>query len=487
MTNFRKGLLLLVFLFTSAVSAQNLTLQDAIDMALQKNDKIKEYEAKLAQKEQSETQAMGNFLPTLTLEGSYNHLNDDMITDLNPIRTALIAMQSKNMVQFANIQHTMTTGTTLPLPVQQNLEGQYSAQLGAMIPSFSQIFYHQNMFRASLTAVQPLFLGGKLLAARRYAISEKNSSSEELKQVRNEITKETTDNYFTMIFMQSLIRTRAEVLKGMQNHKADAQRLFEVGLIANYHLLRAEVAVADAERNLSDDQNNLDLAKIALRHSMGLPDDAAISTSDSLVYQEAKDSIKELLARAYENQPILRMINQKKEAAKENYNVKFSEYMPQLAAYGKYELNDHYLASIEPKWSVGLQFKMNLFNGLKDKSSLESAKLLETEVGYLESDAKRKIELWVNKSYKDVCNAQNRYKKLLPTINLAEENLRMNEKRFETGMSTSLEVIDARLSLEKDRIERLVSLLNYYKSLTDLYLAAGNPAEIINVWNLKEK
>lgn len=78
------------------------------------------------------------------------------------------------------------------------------------------------------------------------------------------------------------------------------------------------------------------------------------------------------------------------------------------------------------------------------------------------------------------------YKKLATDIALNEENLLLNQKRFDSGLGTSLEVIDAQLSLERVKIEREVTLFNYYSAMTDLYIAVGEPMTIINIWNNKE-
>jgi outer membrane protein TolC len=181
------------------------------------------------------------------------------------------------------------------------------------------------------------------------------------------------------------------------------------------------------------------------------------------------------------------MIDKKKEEAADNYIVQRSNFLPQLAAFGKYEIFQSYLSSLEPKWVIGLQFKLNIFNGLRDYTKLQTAIHMEREVDYAAQEAEKKVSLWVNKSYRDVQNSSVRYNKLNATIELANENLRANEKRFESGMGTSLEVIDARLMLEKNQVERLVSLHDYYRSLTDLYLATGRPQEILNIWKSKEK
>ena len=110
------------------------------------------------------------------------------------------------------------------------------------------------------------------------------------------------------------------------------------------------------------------------------------------------------------------------------------------------------LSALEPKWAVGIQASINIFNGLKDYSKLQNAEHLEEELKYLQADTQQKINLLVNKNFRDVENASEKYDKIKTNIELAKENLRLNEKRFETGLGTSLEVIDAQLSLEKNLI-----------------------------------
>ena len=126
---------------------------------------------------------------------------------------------------------------------------------------------------------------------------------------------------------------------------------------------------------------------------------------------------------------------------------------------------------------------LSVFNGFKDHLKVQEAKHLENEVSLLQSDTRKKIELWVNKAYSEIAKNKVKYDKLNSTIELAEENVRQNEKRFETGMGISLEVIDAHLMLEKARLESYLSLFDYYRSAADLMLAVGDPQSILKIWN----
>ncbi|MFH0733817.1 MAG: TolC family protein [bacterium] len=476
------------FIVTSLtpINAQELNLKGAIDMALTNNDKIKQYEEKLKQKEYDVKTSWGNFLPTISLEGSFTHLNKDMQIDLNSIRDGMIQLQAGTQVELANIYSLLNTQTQLTQQQRAGLYSQYSTRLDGLLPQFVETFKKQNYYQAAFVGVQPLFLGGKLLAAKDFASAEKTAAQIELQKTKNEIIAEVIVNYFNYLLVKDVVQTRQNVLVGMQNHQKDAQKLFDEGLIANYHLLRAKVAVSEAERNLSDDLNNLDLAMLAFKNSLGLDNETNVTLTDTLVFKNSSIELETSLNNADVNQPLLQIIAQKKIASTQKYNVERSNFLPQIAAFGKYELYPQYLSSLEPRWAVGVQLKFNIFNGFKDYTKLESAIHLENEVNFIEASAKKQVNLWVNKTYKDVENSKTKYQKLEAAYNLAVENLRMNEKRFNTGMGTSLEVIDAQLSLEKVKIDKLVSINQYYKSLTELNLATGNPLNVLDIWENRE-
>jgi len=475
-----------LILLSGHATAQTLSFDQTIRMALENNDKIKQYREKFEQAKSADREALGNFLPSVTLNAGYNHVNDPLAIDLSPIRDAMIQMQANNQVEFSNIYELLQGQPALTSEQRTVLYDQYSSGLEDLLPEFRETVKDQDYRSASLIATMPLFMGGKLHAAKKYAAAEKRAAEVELSGIQNEIIREAVDNYLAIVLLQQAVKTREAVLAGMQKHRQNAQRLSDEGLIARYDLLRAEVAVADADRNLFDERNHLELAMVAFRHTLGLDDDAPVIIDDTLVFQPVVDTLAIFSEQAYSRQPLLQMISEKKNAASQKYSVERSKFLPQLVGFGRYELYDNDLSVLEPRWIVGVQLNLNIFNGFKDHHRLSAAKSLKREVNFLEAGAKRQVNLWVNKSYRDMRNAETRYRKLETSVALTEESVRLNEKRFQTGLGTSLEVIDARLSLEKNLIERLTSLYDYYKSLTDLLVAAGHPGDVVTVWNGEE-
>ena len=132
---------------------------------------------------------------------------------------------------------------------------------------------------------------------------------------------------------------------------------------------------------------------------------------------------------------------------------------------------------------IGVQAKMNIFNGLAKVNKLKATHYLKTEVDAAQDYASDQIELWVNSSYREVLNKEERYLKMKPTVDLALKNLQINEKRFQEGLSRSIDVIDARLMYEGMVVERLKSLYDYNIALAELYFATGSPDEVVTLLN----
>ncbi len=473
----------LLMFFSLPLYAQALHLDEAVHLALKNNRQLKQAREALKQKTYASHAAWGNFLPSVTLRGGYTHLNDPLKIDLSPIRQAMIELHTRDQVGLANLQSLIVNHR--PLTADEMLLAQkttYNA-LDNALPSFTETFKAQDYKTATLLAVQPIFLGGKLIAAKNYADDEQKAARAELLKTENEVIRDVIRSYLTVVLLHQVVQTRKEVLSGMERHRHQARLLFKQGLIAKTDVLRAQVAVAEAQRNLFDDSNKLQLAYLALKHSLGLPEDAPLIVSDSLQYRPFNDSLQTVLTNARQCQPLLKLIAAKSNEAKQNLLAKTSQFLPQIAVFGKYEMYPQYLSSLEPRWAVGVNVQLNLFNGFKTYNNVQEARHLNKEMDYLQSDIHRQIDLWVNKSFRQMRNAEQRYFKLRTDIALARENLKSQEKRFQTGMGTSLDVIDARLLLEKDRIERLKSLYDYNLALTELFVAQGEALQVLPYLN----
>lgn len=453
----------------------NLDLRAAVDSALNNNIKIQQYKQVVLQKQYLTKAAAGNFFPSIDLLGGYTYFSKNPEVNMGQVKNSVDDMFGKYGVVIAQ-------ELDLSQEDQQIIYDKITGGLGEL-PAYNIVIDQQNYPSLNFTALQPIFTGGKIIAGKRFANAELEFANEDLRQVNNEVIKETIQRYFGVVLLKEVIITRKQVVAGMLMHEKQAKKAIEIGVIPSHDLLRVQVAVAESQRALSDDVNKLELAKMALKTSLGLDQSIIVKATDSLKFKITAINLADLQLQARDKQPIFGMIEQQKLMVDQQHALDVSEFLPQIAAWGEYGFFREEYPVIMPPVMVGVQARLNIFHGLSKVNKLKSTKFLLEEVSKAEMYAHEQISLLVASSYREVLNSEERYRKMKPTIALAAKNLEVNEKRFQEGLSRSIDVIDSRLLYEGVVLQRLMSLYEYYIALTELYLATGNPEKVVEMLN----
>lgn len=486
--------LALVFMCASWCTAQSskpLSLSDAISIAHAHNPRATQYREKLEEKKCDDRAAFGNFLPLVTLNAGYTAMNAPLTMDLDPVREAMISLQSSTLTKIAIDSFARANaGAVSPAMVSafgQKYNAGVSQSLETAVPHFIDTLKKQYYPSANLTVVQPLFMGGKVLEGKKAALADENAARFELIKTLNEITQETFNNYCAVELLKAVTLVRKDVLDGMHSHEKDAERLCEAGMIAKTNFLRARVAVAEAQRSLDEDLDRLMLARLALVKSIGLPDTIEIDVCDSLALCSLSGAVEDYLMKIDDSQPILSNIRARSDAARANVAAQRAEFMPHFAAFGKIELFQDYLSVLEPQWVAGVTMSMDIFAGTKNIARFSSARHLAAQAEASMESARGDIRLWVRKAFLECLSARRMYGKLTSDETLATENLRQCKSRFENGYATSLDVIDAELALEKNRVDKITTLYNFNRAFMDLCTATGEPEKAIAVISLSKE
>lgn len=473
--------LLALVLFTSFAKGQEqeISISEALELSYHNNEKIKRYSERVQQKVYEDKAAKGNFLPSINLLGGYTYLSENIEVNTSQLKSSLDDLGGKYGAAFVE-----TYGNQIGLP-GVTAETAYGTIVGALgqLPAYNVVVDNQQIPTAALTATQALYTGGKIIAAKKYAKADLQSAAIELRQIKDEIANELIERYLNMVLLKQVIKTREQVYDGMLKHKEQAARAIELEILPRHVLLRAQVAVADAEKDLNNDLNKVQLAEMALRSTMNLPDTIQFRVMDSIAYQNLNLDFDALLTAAYAQQPILELINQKEVMAKQAHAIEKSKFMPNVAAFGTFNMFRDELPIIPPKFIFGLQAQINIFNGFKDVNNLKASRHLQKEVKNAKKYATQQIRLLVQSNYTNALNLEKLYHSNIVTVDLAKENLRINTRRFKEGLGKSIDVIDASLLYEKSKVEQLVALDGYYKAIANLYTTIGEPEKLIPIIN----
>ena len=469
-------ILFLFLTFSIKVFSQqsiSLSLQQAIDSAMANNEKLKQYREAVYEKEYMKKASTGNYFPQVSINAGYTWFSQNSEINMSQVKESMDDVAGRYGAVIVK-------ELGLSEDAQQDVYNKITNGL-EKLPAYNIEIDQQHFPSLNIYALQPIFTGGKIIAGRRASEAEFQLSQIDYEKTSNEVLKEVVTRYLQVAMLKEVVKTRQEVVDGIKQHEKDANRAVEIGVIPPHEVLRAQVAVANAERERDDDNNKLELATLALTTAIGMDKQFQLDLTDALVYRLTYLSLDSLTANAKANQPVFRMIDQKQVLIEQKLALDRSNFMPQIAAFGQYGVFRDQYPVIMPPFILGVQLNMKIFGGLKEINTLKSSKHLHNQLTFAREYADKEINLWVNKAYTDVVNYQERYQKLKPTVDLAKRNLEINQKRFKEGVGKSIDVIDAEMLYSGAKTERLYSLYQYYEALTELYLATGRPGKVVDV------
>ncbi len=108
------------------------------------------------------------------------------------------------------------------------------------------------------------------------------------------------------------------------------------------------------------------------------------------------------------------------------------------------------------------------------------------QINQLKAQAIQDLSLLVEKTWRGAQMAQEEYIGLQSSLLLAKENVRLREKAFAQGLSTSLEVVDAALFLTSVKNRRSVAAYQYVISLAQLLALSNNLADFTEYQSIRE-
>ncbi|PIE72671.1 MAG: hypothetical protein CSA20_06890 [Deltaproteobacteria bacterium] len=456
------------FFSISNCYASHFTFLDAWQQVLQHSDVLSAQQAAVNRHRYMQKAAGWQHFPSIHISGQYTRLSDPVEAD------------ARMLEPFASMDPQVVGQTLGYMAGTGQISAQFAHDMGAFLQGIAgqdlqttTELSPEDIYTSSIQAIWPLFTGWRVSAAEEVAAEQKKEAEAQLNVLRYNQFTALSRIYFGVVLAEQILQTRLEAEKGLQIHFEHALALEKEGQIAKVERLKAAAALDRARIETQRARHILEVSQLALTKTLHQEEEA--SPVSPLFINQVLPEQESFLAKTLETHPGLAILKAKQGQAKGLIRAEKGLYYPNLFAFGDYNLykQDSILGESMPDWMVGLGFTMTLFDSGGRGEKLKAAKAAELQTRYLYSQTKRDLAVLVEKTWKEAQHALDEFDGLASSIALAEENVRLREKGFALGMSTSLDVVDARLFLESVKTQRLVAAYNYLLSFTRLLAMAG--------------
>jgi len=274
--------------------------------------------------------------------------------------------------------------------------------------------------------------------------------------------------YFGVVLAKQVLAAQTEAEKGLFKHFDNSKKLQKEGQIARVERLKAEASYDKSRVEKNKAKRELEIAQVALNHL--LKEKRNINPKSRLFINNTLPSMAEITTETLKNHPGLGVLDSKRKQAQGFVDVKKGEYLPEVFLFGNYNLyeQDTLAADLAPDWMVGVGVKIPITTRGGRSGKLKAAKSTIIELDYLTTQAIQDLKLLVEKTWREANTALEEYNGLKSSIALAQENIHLRDAAYAQGLSSSLEVIDAKLFLVSVKIQRQVAAYEYVLSLARL-------------------
>ncbi len=444
-----------------ALAQQSLSFDEALSKVKKQNLALKGAAQNERYYEMKRRASFGHHLPRISVLGNWTMFNEDIHADFTEAKETA-ANTMNGMVSQMPPQTAQLIG-----PVIQQL----APAIGQMVPD-KYVLQEQNLGLLTANVVWPLFTGGKIHASSQKAKLDKSVAVSTTKHTEHTLTTELVERYYGLRLAEKAVEVRKAVLEAMEQHLSDAKKMEQNGILSEAERLHAEVAKADAFRELQLAESKAETIRQALNNTLG--DSLSVKPNSPLFLVKEVEPLSYFQGAAIGSNPQLDIISSKKEIAHLGTNVARADYMPTVAAMGSWiMLSNVEETTLIPDWFVGVTLSWTIFDGTSRTHNYIAAKELEKRVATIHEKAKSDIGILITKHYNELQSHIQQLEAMEVSYRFAEEYVRVRKKAFSEGFASSTDVVDAELMLSRVKIGRLSIMYQYDLCLAQLLQASG--------------
>lgn len=423
---------------TNAVKTDNLSLQDCIEIALQRNQRLQVSSASLSMAEAQYQQAMSAYFPRISADVSAQRADED--------RTFSVVGDVQLSPEVA--------GALNSIPSVQSAIGAGLAKPITSIPmNFDVKLYDRDLLTASINLTYPIFTGGMRPAIVGQA--EKGVQIAETGQRKSqlEVIRDVKKYYYGAQFALEMEQLTSDTLERFQALEDLTERLYQHGSlkVKKTDYLRTKTTTAITRSMLHEAHYARELAHEALSNAMGLDWNNRLTLAKDEQPVELNQDLKMLVTTAQEFNPDIQQLKLAVLAADDKVSEANSGYFPvigfQASAYKMWNEFDSGLINGANKdgWTIGIGLQWNLFDGFQTTGKVSEAKARQKQLESQKILLDQGMALQIKQQFLRLRSSSQQVGDTEEASGFATENRELHLRAYQEEMVETKDVIEAQI------------------------------------------
>lgn len=406
----------LLLVLSSSVFARELTLDQAIQMALDNSKEIKISQKDVETAKLNVGIAFKNALPSVIYTGSYTRSEYD--------RKITVEERPSQRLDSGKKRETDAKGGYLQ----------------------------------KITISQPIFQGGAILGGIQYANAYKNIADLLYLGSQRDIRLETIQVYSDIVRnekdLEALISSREELKATYNKQKAQ----LDLRLITKADMLKTEYSILEVESQIIGTQNQIAVQKENLKLKLGLPrtEDLTVVEFDVPMYLSRNIDFKADLNQALIESIDAMIASKYVDMADAQRKVARADMLPQVSAFASYGVESDrrkYNATMDDaEWRGGVQVTWNVFEFGKNYDSYKVAAISKEQEELREKISKDTIDINVTDAYLELIKLEKERDSKGRALEAAIENYKIDKEKYAAGLISTIDFLASETQVREAKV-----------------------------------
>lgn len=415
----------LLLLLSSSVFARELTLDQAIQMALDNSKEIKISQRDVETAKLNVGIAFKNALPSVVYTGSYTRSEYDR---------KITAEERSN----------------------HRLETNGSREVDA-----------KGGYTQKITISQPIFQGGAILGGIQYAQAYKSVANFMYLSSQRDVRLETIQIYSNIVKsekdLEVLMSSKEELKATYDKQKAQ----LDLRLITKADLLKTEYSMLEVDSQIIGTQNQITVQKENLKLKLGLPktEDLTVVEFDVPMYLSRNIDFQADLNQALTESIDAMVANKYVDMADAQRKVARADMLPQVSAFASYGVDSDrrkYNATMDDaEWRGGVQVTWNVFEFGKNYDTYKTAAIAKEQEELREKISKDTIDINVTDAYLELVRMEKDRDSKGRALEAAMENYKIDKEKYTAGLISTIDFLASETQLREAKVAYNQVVIDY--------------------------
>ncbi|WP_455672799.1 TolC family protein [Phocaeicola sp.] len=323
-------------------------------------------------------------------------------------------------------------------------------------------------YGASLTLLQPVYTGGRLLENIRMAKHQHSMAAHQAEYFRSAVCFQTDMQYWNTVARAEIVRVATDYRNSIASLAQTIRERVEVGWVDPQDLLMAEVKLNEAEYQLLQAKSNLETGRMALNSLIGVELRSATEVDDTIPSVVIDNKV---WSSDGTDRPELKMAYDRIRIAESSKKLTDSKYKPQLyiGAEGSYSSPGYnFKSDLDPNYAVYAKLSVPLFEWGKRRNEKRASSFHIGSATDNMNQVSDQVNLEVQTARISLSQALEQVRLTESSLEKTHENERMALERYAEGKVSVVEVIEAqnyRQVSQTNHVQAKVSAQGYYSEL----------------------